>query len=79
MDEIRRIATESLLPLLLHWWEWRGMANEAKSHGGTRSEAHRIAMEHTLDEYELFDGINCCFVDCNEIQYFLFELLYWIW
>merc|ERR1719242_1992565 len=29
MDEIRRIATESLLPLLLHLREWRNMSHEA--------------------------------------------------
>lgn len=51
-DEIRRISTESVLPLVLHLWDLNKIKKEEKQHHG---EAHNVVVESRLEKYVLFD------------------------
>ena len=51
-DEIRRITTESVIPLLIHLWSLKQIENEEIHHKG---EGHNVLVESRLDKYILFD------------------------
>eukprot|EP01084_Bolivina_argentea_P069792 126927_1 len=57
-DELRRIFTESVIPLLMHLWELKTIEKNEKNHKHShknKNESHNILIESKLEKYVLFD------------------------